>query len=488
MKQQENVHDIVVVGAGIAGLSAAYRIQERLGAVVTVLESSDRVGGTATTDHVGGFTIDRGPNGFLSDKGDTWRLAHELGIGHELRASSDLAKNRFIYADGALKQLSANPLQWLQTDLLSVRGRLRAAMEPLIPAGADRLDDESVWSFFARRFGREFASRIATPAVIGITAGDARRLSMKALFPQIVELEREHSSLVRGMLANQLARTRGMLRTQISDERQIPEPPGGTVSFGAAGMQRLCDALADSPGVDVKLGTAVIAVTPGAEVDGGFVLETKRGRQIRARQVVLATPAYVAATLTRGTMGALSSKLGAIPYCGAMVVTLGYENRSLKEVPRGFGYLVSRGEGIRMLGCQWTGSIFPDQVPAQHSAFRCLYGGTFDAAILQLGRGQIFRIAQSELRRIQGVEATPILRHHVQWQQAIPQHELGHIGLVREIESESAAFPGLHFAGNAYNGVALNACVSDADRVATEVLMQRRGSRISVPERLVRSA
>lgn len=474
-------HDVVVVGAGISGLTAAYRIQRRLDVSVLVLEAGPRVGGTATTDHVGGFTIDRGPNGFVASHDATWRLSHELGILDELRPASTEAAQRFIFMDGSLHPISPNPLRWLRSDLLSVRGRMRAALEVMIPP--TKTEDESVWQFFARRFGREFADTIGATAVIGVAGGDARRLSMRALFPRFVELEQQHSSVVRGALARQLGRLQGSVRRQLSDESLPASPPGGTMSFGAAGIGRLASKLAAHPGLEVRVDS------PVANVDrlepGGFIVRLANGQRVRAEQVVLAVPAYVAGQLVGSMAPELSAALDGIEYASMSVVTLGYENRSLERVPHGYGFLVRRGQGIRMLGCQWTGSIFPEQVPAQHSVYRCLFGGSFDAPIIHLERGKLFRVAESELSRIHGVRATPILRHTITWPRAIPQYTLGHRERVRTIESRTSVLRGLHLAGNAYYGISINDCVADADRVATQVVMEARGTPVTVPVRAV---
>jgi oxygen-dependent protoporphyrinogen oxidase len=480
MNSENQVHDVVVVGAGISGLSAAYRIQQRTGREVLVLEAGDHVGGTATTDRVGNFTIDRGPNGFLTNVSDTWMLAHELGIDKELRSASRQASRRFIYSGGRLHPLSVNPVKWAQSELLSVRGRMRAAFEPFI--ARERHAEESVWDFFARRFGKEFADVIASTAVIGITAGDARRLSMNALFPRLVQLEREHGSVVRGMVAKQLASLRGRLRLRLEDKSQAEPPPGGLVNFGAKGIQRLCTALADANGVQVLTGAPLKTLKYHEDGRGRYELVTS-GDTIFADQVVLAIPATNAQAITKGEMPILSSTLGRIRYADVIVMTLGFENRELREIPRGYGFLVRRGEGIRMLGCQWTSSIFPEQVPNQHTVVRCMYGGAFDTDVMQLDRGHLLRLVQSELQRTMGIRATPVLRHLVKWEESIPQYEQGHKELVRQAEAAAGRYPGLHLAGNAYYGVAMNSCTSDADRVATEVTMELRGTRVSVPQR-----
>ena len=443
---------VVVVGGGISGLVAAYRIRRLAPRVrVTVLEAGPRVGGTATTDVVGDCTVERGPNGLLIGGNAIGALVDELGLSSEVVMADARARVRYVVRGGGFVEAPSSPPGLLRSPLLTLGGRLRLLAEPLVPRGGDR--EETVWSFVARRFGPEVADNLVAPALVGVTGGDARRTELASLFPLLAELESRWGSVLGGLVARRL-------RTGESP----PRPRLGT--FREGGLARLMQRLASEPGVEVLCDATVEAVRR----DGVWTLTLADGRTVAADGVVLACPAWASSELLADVDQRLADDLAAIPYAGLAVVTLGYERPRLRRDTDGFGFIVRRGEGVRMLGCQWTHAIFPEQVSDGTVIFRALYGGTFDPEFFELDRASMLRTARLELSRLLGVEEVPWLQHVTSWPVAIPQYVVGHTERVQRIDAAAARLPALALAGNALHGVGFNDCIVNADRAARQVV------------------
>src|SRR5262245_13397458 len=224
---------VIVVGAGIAGLTVAHRLT-RGGRdephEVTVLEATDRTGGTIQSNQVGGYLCEHGPQGILDNAPDTLTLIEELGLEPVMSAAD--ARRRFLFHGGRLREVPGSPIAAIGSDVLTWRGKLRLMAEPFI--GRDSADDETIDRFAARRLGREAAKMLVDPMVSGIYAGDAAQLSIRAAFPTVWELERDYGSLVRGMMSR---RRRGSDGGSAS-ERRI----GRLMSF-ADGIEALPRAL-----------------------------------------------------------------------------------------------------------------------------------------------------------------------------------------------------------------------------------------------------
>jgi oxygen-dependent protoporphyrinogen oxidase len=425
-----------IVGGGIAGLSAAYRL--RSAHDVVLFEREAVTGGKIRSQQIDGYLFEWGPSGFLSTATELRTLVDEIGLGDALTPARPASKNRFIYWNGELHRLPAKPPEVLKLSLLSPLGKVRALRELFIPAGAGS-DDESVYAFMARRFGGEVAERLVAPAVLGISGGDASTTSVAALFPRVREMEREHGSVIRAL-------TKG------------PRRSGDLCSFAEGGMQTLTARLAERLGERVRLGVAVQRVEPHPE---GWRIEHDGGETI-VDTAIVATPSDVAATLLGDVDAELAAMLNEIPYAPMRVAGVAFWKDDVPMPLDGFGYLAAREQGVRSLGAFYTSSIVPEHAPKGTAYLRIFLGGATDPEIAALDSQAVRAIVLADLRTVLGITAAPVAYHEMLWPRAIPQYTLRHPAIVRAIETRTATHKGLALIGNAYRGLGVGDTVRDA--------------------------
>ena len=439
---------VVIVGGGISGLAAgrsAVETAERAGAriEVVVLERDPAVGGKARTRRRDGWLVEGGPAGYLDDPETSptmQRLIAAAGMNREVLQASDAARRRFIARNGRAREVKPNPLRLVSAGVLGPAGAARLLAEPFIrPRAADT--DESVFDFAARRIGRQAAERLVAPMMLGIFAGDARRLSLHGAFPRLAALERDHGSLVRGMLARR------------RESRGGPAGPSGTLTSFREGMQSLATALAARGGFAVRTGATVHAIE-AAPTGGWLVRSWEHPEPLHADAVVLACEAWAAADLLAQLAPSAANALREIVYPPVIAVSLGYGPEALSHFPRGFGCLIPRGEGFRSLGCVWDSALFAARAPANHVLVRVLLGGAVDDSIDSLSDEEALETARKDLERLFAPGTSPITREVVRWSRAIPQYAVGHPTVVARVSEDIARLPGLSLAGNALHGVA----------------------------------
>ena len=462
-RPEDGPRRLAVIGGGISGLTLAHRVRAaRPDWDVTVLEASDHPGGTVTTGSVGGGVFEHGPNGFLTNVLDTWHLARELGIGDRLLPASDASENRFLWLGGRLRQLHRKPVPFLTSDLLGFGDKLRLMGEPFRGRGGEA--DESVYDFMARRLGPGPAGTLADAMVTGIFAGDVRQLSLRSAFPLLADMEREHGSLLKGMGTMMKARRR--------ERAAIPGAPDGRLYTFDKGMQVLTDALAAGLGDRVVTGAAVQRLTR----DGaGYRLEMVSGGERAADLVAVCTPAFRAADLLADVAPEAARAAGTIPYAGITVVGLAYPAERVAHDVDGFGFLVPRDQGMRILGCIWTGGAFPPHVPDGTVVLRAMVGGARDPEAVALDEAGAIALARKELEPVLGLSGEPTGTAAVRWPRGIPQYNVGHGERVAAVERGLAGIPGLYVGGNAYHGVGVNDCVRAATALAARITGETPG-------------
>jgi oxygen-dependent protoporphyrinogen oxidase len=440
--------DVLVVGAGISGLAAAFHLK-RSGRRVAVLEASPRAGGAIETHAEGGWRFELGPNTVLENDPSVGALITEAGLAGEKIVAAAGAKRRYLYKDGRLHALPGGPGSFLLAPLFPLGAKLRLLREPWIPRRTGDAE-ESVADFVRRRLGQAFLDDLVGPFVSGVYAGDPERLSVRWAVPKIVALEREHGSLIRGAMAR----------------RKGPAVPGGggaMISF-RAGLEELPRRLAQEIG-DVRTGVAALQVLRD---EHGFRVETETG-PLTARRVLLAVPADAAARLLEEATGGRSLALAEIPYAPVAVVALGFRREDVAHLLDGFGYLVPRKVGRRTLGCLFPSAIFPDRAPAGHVALSAFAGGRTDPEIVGWDDDRIAATLLGEVKQALGIHGEPVFRLVRRWPRAIPQYELGHgrfVDLAGEIERD---LPGLRIGGNFLGGVSVPDCIRNGVRLAERV-------------------
>jgi len=453
------VRRLVVVGGGISGLAAAWAARQAAhgvegGLEVLVLERGAAVGGKANSIARDGWLVEGGPGGFLGGRPGMERLIEGIGLAGERSPAKRSSARRFLFRAGRMRRIVPNPVGLLREGVLGPLGVARMLAEPFIAARRDGAD-ETVWAFAARRLGAEVADRIILPMALGIFAGDARHLSLAAAFPRMAALEREHGSLIRGMIAR-----RGSMSS-------------GALSSFRRGMQQLPRALAERGGFTVRCGADVRAIRRAP--DGWSVVVNGDAEAIPADAVILAGEPWAMAPLLQPHGAPLAAELAAIACPPVAVVALGFGPRAAVKVPMGFGVLIARGEGYRMLGNLWETHLYHGRGPAGHVLVRAMFGGAVDPEAGALSEAELAALARAEIGKLYGMTDAPVFEQVVRVPRAIPQYELGHGARVARIDDAIAALPGLSITGNGLRGVAFADADSDGVRVGETAVQALNG-------------
>ncbi len=452
---------VVVIGGGLSGLALAWHLREA-GAEVSLLEAGWRLGGSIQTQAREGFTLEMGPNGFLDREPTVRRLAARLGIEERIRPADPAARRRYVYTRGQLREVPTSPPAFLGSDILPVSARLRV-LGDIFSSRPEVEVDESLAQFGRRHFGDAATSVLLDAMQNGVYAGDVESLSASAAFPRLVELEREHRSLLLG-----LARARGAAEHGRAADDGVA-PLTGTLCSFEGGLQTFVDALAADLGPVARPSARVEALTP---TEGGWrVLVRDSGRLLEksARQVVLAVPAHAAARLLRPLDTDLGRVLEGITYAPLAVVHLGYAPGTTPP-PDGFGFVVPAEEDRELLGAIHVSTVFPWRAEGGRVLYTCMLGGARRPELATLPEADILNHAREELHALAGVSAWPALTEVVRWPRAIPQYTVGHVERMEKLDAAAAQWPGLTLAGNAYHGVGMSDCIHNAARLARQVL------------------
>ncbi len=442
--------DVVVVGAGLSGLALATSLAER-GVRTRVIEASPGVGGNLRSKRVetaeGAWLLDLGPNSFGENSAAFVDLARRAGIADRIVRAPQSADRRFVWRAGHLREVPSNPLGFLFSNVLPLGGRIRVVREVWTPPrriGAE----ESLAQFCDRRLGRAAREKLLTPVVGGIYAGDPSELGAESAFPAMVALEREHGSLIRAAMRGKGPPSRGRLCSFADGLAELP----------AALRRRLGDAL-----------TVGVAARRVVRADGRWRVETSDGRSFDATRLVLATPADAAARLLAPIDAALARELAAIVYAPMTVVHVGARRDALPRLPSGFGFLVPRDEGLRILGAICSSELFPGRAPQGHTLLTVFTGGRLDPDAMSLDDAALRRCVVADLARAVGLVGEPALFHVTRWPRAIPQYVVGHKDRVARVDVAVRALPGLTLLSNWRGGIAMPDCVRNANSAADEL-------------------
>ncbi len=440
-----SLFDVVIVGGGISGLSAAYELQKR-GRNIRVLEAGVRPGGVILTERFEGWTVDAGPDSLLVQKPAAVSLCRELGIGDRLHPTLT-PRTSYVLRESRLHPLVEGsflgfPLRFralATSTLFTWSGKARMALELVVPRRRSDTD-ESLGAFVRRRFGDEAAEYLADPLLAGIHAGDADRLSVRALFPRLVEAERQSGSVLRAFRALQVK----------------PSPQGAFVSL-PEGIGELVDRLAAAVGPGtIALSTRVTDLrrTGAFQVDAG-------NDTIQAHAVILAVPAYVAAGLLRSIDTTASGLCDTIPYASTATVAFGYRRDQIGHALNGTGFVVPRVERCPLLAGTWVSSKWPGRAPEGHVLLRGFLGGGRDPRRLERSDDDLIETARHALSELLDINGEPLFARLYRWTRQSPQYEVGHLQRVAAIEQRLASMAGLFVTGSGFRAIGIPDCVAD---------------------------
>lgn len=462
--------NIIVIGGGIAGLSAAYYAQKKApGAHITLLEADSRWGGKIATERVGfedgQFIIEGGPDTFLATKPWALALCKELGLAERLHGTNPQLKNTYVLhherleplPDGLAMMIPTNVRAILKSRLVSWLGKARMGLDFLLPRRSpnDPNADESLGAFVSRRLGREAYENLIEPLMSGIYAGDGDRLSLQSTFPYLRDLELKYGSLARGALEMR---------------KKMPSTPGSRSAFltPTSGLAEIVEALlARLQGADLRLNSPVAGL---ARKGAGYTVSLADGQSLQANAVILAAPAWAAAYLLAGLDPALAASLGAIPYASTATVSLAYRQSELPRALDGYGYVIPRRAGRRALACTWTSTKFPHRAPEGYALIRVFVGRAGQEAEIPWTEPGLLALAREELKLTLAVQADPLVSRVFMWEKAMPQYNLGHPALLARIESALESHPGLALAGNGYHGIGIPDCIHSAELAVDRLL------------------
>ncbi len=474
-----------VIGGGIAGLAAAYELEQARAADTTVrytlFEARERLGGSLASEIVQGTVLERGPDSFLTEKPAAAVLSRELGLGGDLIPSNDAQRKTYILVgnqlvplpDGLMFLVPTKLLPTALTPLFSFSTKARMAVELLIPPRRRRNADESVASLVSRHFGSEAVDRLADPLLSGIYGGDAAQLSARTVLPRLVEMEREYGSLTRGMLAaHRKMRARAAANGHNPDAAERP-----IFTSLRGGMQQLVDAIgARLDWAAVRLSTPVNALE---RVANGWMVHSLGSAEFYD-SVIVASPAWAAGVLLAPVDAVLSEQLGGIPYSSSITVNLVYDEDALGKLPDGFGFLVPASERRSLLACTFSHRKFLGKTAPGKAVIRAFLGGMRNEALLAENDNALVAIVRHELidilgESVVGIGLDPEYTQVTRWRRAMAQYAVGHQERMEKINERVAALPGLRLVGNAYDGIGVPDCIRMGRKAATDLIQAGAG-------------
>ena len=464
------MNKIVVVGGGIAGLSAAYYARQKFPeAQIVLLESSDRWGGKITTDRVviedGQFIIEGGPDTFLATKPWAVALCKELGLGDRLHGTNPHQKNTYVLnrnrllplPDGLAMMIPTNIEAILKTRLVSWFSKARMGLDFVLPAKALN-GDESLGTFVSRRLGREAYENLIEPLMSGIYAGDGDALSLASTFPYLRDLELKYGSLARGAL---------QMRRQMSTNGKKVQGSRSAFLTPTTGLAEIVEKLVESltsSDVDLRLNTKARQNT---NYKLHYQVELETDETLEADSIILATPAFVAGQLLSSLDPALAADLQSIPYASTATASLAYRQSDVPRELDGYGYVIPRREGRRALACTWTSTKFPHRAPEGYALIRVFVGRA--GQDIPWDENDLLTLAKEELNLTLGVTADPLLSRVFMWDKAMPQYNLGHPQTLQRIDAALEQYPGLALAGNGYRGIGIPDCIHSGELAVEKI-------------------
>jgi len=481
---------IIIIGGGVAGLGAAYKIRRAAQAghdvSFTLVEKDERLGGKLHTVRVddpetgGTFVVDGGSDSFLTDKPAVHRIAKLLDIFDDETGTLDENKKTFIVKNGELIEMPDGIMMFAPTKIVPMAttrlyswpAKFRMALDLVIPkrkVPEGEPYDESVESFVVRRMGRECLDRLAEPLVGGVNGSDPAEMSLAATYPYLLEMEQQYGSLVRGFLAQ---------RKKVEEMRKkYPPKPGAKrrtfFSSFIGGLQELTDRMADAAGRDsIRTGQAATRVERA--VDGGYHVTLDSGEVLAGDAVLVCAEAWAAAPLASGVDERVGDVIGEIPCSSSATILMAFDESDCPFDKRWHGALSPAVEHEPVTGISLMSSKWPQRAPQGRVLLRGFVGGPRDQEIVSRDDDELVETARLAFVKLLGVhpEARPVFARVFRWVGGMPQYTMGHLDRVAEIESRCAEIPGFAVGGGAYHGVGVPNCLDSGEKAARKVLSE----------------
>jgi oxygen-dependent protoporphyrinogen oxidase len=481
---------VVIVGGGIAGLSAAFYLERAARAsespvCYTIVERDGRFGGKIQTDTIthddGAFVVEGGPDSFVGQKPWGIQLARDLGLEDQLMGARPARHSTYVLRngrplpmpEGMMLVVPTRILPFTCSPLLSLAGKLHMALDTIIPPRRDGAD-ESLADFIRRRLGAEALEILAEPLLAGIHSADPERQSILATFPRFRALEEQHGGLIRGMLAARPPTTDHQHPNSSVIVRQSSVVNSSPFVTLRGGVGELVRGLLEQLSGRLITGRGVATLDYDPTAARPYRVRLDDGEALDADAVIMTAPAFAAADLVAPFQPALAEALRSIRYVTTGTITLAYRSADLRRPLGGYGLVIPRGEGRRINALTMSSAKFAGRAPDGYTLVRAFVGGSRTPEAVELDDEALLALVRAELRDILGVEAAPQWSRIYRWPLANPQYDVGHLERVDALEQ--LVPPGLYLAGCAYRGVGIPDCVRGGQAAAEAALAQIRNA------------
>ncbi len=440
----------------------------------TVVERESRWGGKILTNRLPNLLIEGGPDSFLTSKPWAMELCRTLGLGDQLIPTNAEHNRTFSLCRGVLRELPQGLLSFrpqrvetlVSGGLLSWRGLLRMGAERFWPTASTGRSEETLGSFFRRRFGAEAFDYLIEPLVAGIYAGDADELSVEATFPRFKELEQQYGSVIKGMREAQAKARAG----KPSKASGAPPPLFMTLRNG---LGELIDTLTSrliARGVHLATGSGCHSIRAVPSGIKAWSMTLDDDDKLTADAVVLTTPAFKTANIIRDHLPDAAKVLEEIPYTTTATISLAYPTEAVERHIQGFGFVVPRKEKRPLLAGTWTSLKWPFRSQKGETLIRCYLGGRGREQILENDDSQLVSFIRQELQSLVGITAAPTYTEVHRWERGMPQYVLGHQDRVAQIQEYLKPWPALHICGAGLYGIGIPDCIREGKRVADSLV------------------
>ncbi|UJL47585.1 protoporphyrinogen oxidase [Virgibacillus sp. NKC19-16] len=463
--------NIVVVGGGITGLTAAYYLQKeikekRLPYDVKLVEASNRLGGKIKTMKRDGFTIEQGPDSLLARKQPAVKLVEELGLQDQIVRNATgqsyiLVKNKLHkMPKGTFMGIPKNIRPLLSSNLISAKGKGRALVDLVLPRGKEAAD-QSLGVFFRRRFGNELLINQIDPLLSGIHSGDIDEMSLKATYPIFYKLEQEYGSVMKGLK-----------KTMPKPDKSKEKNPTGAFFSLENGLETLIDSLAEK--LDEDTVTVSNPVDHVEKKDNGYHLLLSNGDVEKADVVIMATPHFTVPRLF--SQYDFFKTLDDMPATSTANVVLAFDQSAIKKDIDGTGFLVSKSSNYRITACTWTHKKWPITTPDGKILLRCYVGRPNDQSVVDMTDAELTEIVLKDLKKTMKITSDPEFSVITRWKNARPQYTVGHLERITAVRNQTRKYlPGTFLTGSSYDGVGIPDCIDQGEKTAHEVVEFLRG-------------